>query len=123
LFQFLLCLPAVNALLGKVGSPAEIIGHVANEKGSGRCHNHQCPGFVATRATKNVAYDPSVGAGISATQMVKCSTSQAKIERLNLERSNRSLPRLGYEGLAGKRYFVEAIIAMDDPGALGSKGC
>src|SRR6266404_7511641 len=55
--------------------------------------------------------------------MVKRATSQAKIGWLNRKRSNLSRPSLGYERLAGKRYFVESIIAVDHPGALGSKGC
>jgi hypothetical protein len=123
LFQFLLCLSAVNALLSKVGSAAEIVCPVANKKRSGRCHNHQSPGLVAARTAKNVGYNPSVGAGIPSAQMIKHATSQAKIGGLNLKRSNLSDSRLAYESLAGKRYFVEAIVAMDHPGALGPEGC
>jgi hypothetical protein len=123
LLQFLLCLPAVNALLGKVGSAREIVCHVANQEGSGCCHNYQSPSFVATRPGKNVGYDLSIGAGISSTQMIKHATSQPKIGGLKLKRSDLSRSGLAYERLAGQRYFVEAIIAMDHPGALGPEGC
>src|SRR6185369_16272909 len=99
---------------------AQVVGNFTDHECSGGIHYDQRSCRIFAMTLKDVPYNRRIGVWIAATKVIDGCRREIKVVWPKLKGLHESIASFGNERLSRRRYLVQPIFTVKDPGAFGT---